>query len=290
MNALYCGVTGTGKTAIIRKFITKLPSQYFSTIFVMLSARTHCNETQDIIDSKLQKRTKGVFGPELGKKCTIFVDDLNMPEPEVFGAQPPLEILRLVLDKQGWYDRTTCKYKHLQDLIMVAAMNPPTGGRNPVTPRLLRHFNLIYATEFSDEVLTSIFVSMMEIGLNFHPQQVKMASKGLAVASIELYKLICHELPPTPAKFHYTFNLRDITNVFRGILGCTAQKLKNVDILYRLWIHEFLRVFSDRLIDVGDKQTFDELLKGVLHKSLKARYTNLCPDGEPLFCGFIGDH
>lgn len=87
----------------------------------------------------------------------IFVDDLNMPKLDRYGSQPPVELLRQYQDFGGVYDREKLFWKQIVDVTLCAACAPPGGGRNPVTPRMLRHFSMFCLPTPSDISLKGIF-------------------------------------------------------------------------------------------------------------------------------------
>ncbi len=96
-------------------------------------------------------------GAPPGKRIVIFVDDLNMPKLDTYGSQPPVELLRQYQDFRGFYDREKLFWKDIKDVTISAACAPPGGGRNPITPRMIRHFAMFSLPPPSDISLRGIF-------------------------------------------------------------------------------------------------------------------------------------
>jgi dynein heavy chain, axonemal len=270
MAFLLVGPTGTGKTVYINNhLLSGLSPDRFAVISLGFSAQTTAAQTQEIIDAKLDKRRKGVYGPPAGKTCLVFVDDLNMPTKETYGAQPPIEILRQYMDFDGWYDNKEKTFRHIIDMMYVCAMGPPGGGRTFITPRFTRWFNVISVTEFDGEAMTGIFDSIMKFQYDKKgtPGVIKSLKENMIKSTMQIYDAALSNLLPTPLKSHYLFNLRDFARVVFGVLMADTESMTEGQQGVRLWVHEILRVFYDRLTDDKDRSWLIEFIRDTLKKN-----------------------
>ncbi len=221
-------------------FLFSKREKNISTIFLNFSAKTKPKETQFAIEAKLNKKGKTLFGARPNETIAIFIDDVNMPEIEKEGAQPTIELLRHFIDYQGFYDRQKLFWKQVVDTTMIGCGATPSGGRNKLNPRYVRHHMVLCLPEPSDNNLKKIFGSILKGFLNAwsFSESVKKISDGIVLSTLEFYKQIRKELLPIPSKFHYLFNLRDISKVFQGILQCSVDYANSSEKMLALWAHE----------------------------------------------------
>ena len=85
----------------------------------------------------------------------------------------------------------------------------------------------------------------------------------LIAGTIQLYMCIIRDssFNPSAKKFHYQFNLRELSKVCEGIMQADPSNYRmSKQKIVRIWIHEVKRVFQDRLVFEEDISKFNEYL------------------------------
>ncbi|XP_061632559.1 dynein axonemal heavy chain 11 isoform X3 [Phyllopteryx taeniolatus] len=260
------GNAGVGKTALVRNKLndlpescttTKVPFNYYTTSLVL----------QETLERQLEKRAGRSYSPAGSKRLVYFIDDMNMPAVDPYGTVQPHALIRQHLDYGHWYDRQKLSLKEIHNTQYVACMNPTAGSFN-INPRLQRHFS-VFAVNFpSAEALMSIFGQILSCHLTQYHFSLPVQKSIAAVvqAAVTLHHKMELSFLPTAIKFHYTFNMRDMSNIFQGVLFAQPENVENSTDLALLWLHESCRVYSDRLLDVKDLQLFRKLQMETVHE------------------------
>ncbi|XP_076854099.1 dynein axonemal heavy chain 10 [Brachyhypopomus gauderio] len=264
------GESGTSKTATTQNFLSSLNSDTTLVLTINFSSRTTSMDLQRTLEASVEKRTKDTYGPPMGKRLLVFIDDLNMPRVDDYGTQQPIALLKLLLDRGGMYDRgKELNCKQLKDLSFMAAMGEAGGGRNEVDPRFISLFCVFNIPFPKEETLHLIYSSILKGHTRPFEESLQNICDQLTFCTLELYKTIIKELPPTPSKFHYIFNLRDLSRVYHGLTLTSAERFLTVSQFVRVWRNECLRVFHDRLVDETDKTLVQGHIRSLIEEHFR---------------------
>lgn len=280
---LVVGAEGTAKTSTQIMFLAGQDPNSMLTKRINFSSATTPGLAQYSIEAELDKRGGKNFGPPNGKKMTIFFDDVSMPEVNKWGDQTTLELVRLVIEHGGFYFLDKDKrgdFKTCEDLQYLAAMQHPGGGKNDIPNRLKRNFFIFNLVLPSITSINDIYGKMLDgcfTSQDFDQSTLDVVGK-LTSATIRVWRVMKSKMLPTPSKFHYVFNMRDLSRVFQGILFTPKESIIDGGLrvkeglikdfspqkmLLGIWKHECDRVFSDKLATMKDKESYDGFIADI---------------------------
>jgi len=240
---------------------------------LLFSATTTAEQAQKDMQSQLVRRRRGHFSPPPGRRAVVFVDDVNMPAPEEYGAQPPIELLRQLLDEGGLYTREHQHWAVFDEATMACSAAPAGGGRHVLSQRFTRHFASLVVPPASDATLRSLYSSVLQAHLEPFSGDVRAVAGTVVAATAGVYFKCQTDLLPTPAKTHYVFTLRDVSRVFQGLCIVGPAQVRDVPTMVRLWVHESMRVFHDRLVTDTDRRWLQSQLVGAVNRHFRLPWT-----------------
>lgn len=262
---LLCGPPGSGKTMTLFSALRKLPNM--ETVGLNFSSAT----TPDLLVKTLEQYCdykKSVSGitmapKQIGRWLVVFCDEINLPAPDKYGTQRVISFMRQLVEHGGFWRASSKQWVSLDRIQFVGACNPPTdAGRTPLGLRFLRHAPLVMVDYPGEVSLMQIYGTFNNAILKIIPT-LRGYSDALTQAMIQLYMESQRRFTPD-IQPHYVYSPRELTRWVRAVYE-SIKPLETLSLegLVRIWAHEALRLFSDRLVSDEERQWTDEAVNRI---------------------------
>jgi dynein heavy chain 1 len=289
---ILCGPPGSGKTMTLFSALRKSPnldviglnfSKATTPGLLIKSLEQHCEYKKTINGTVLSPS-------QIGRWLVVFCDEINLPATDKYGTQRVISLLRQMIEERGFWKEDEKKWVSLSHIQFVGACNPPRdAGRNPLNLRFLRHCAVALVDYPGETSLHQIYHSFISAILTCVPS-LKGYADDLTKAMIELYldsqKKFTAEKSP-----HYIYSPRELTRWCRGIYEA-IKPLEELSIegLVRIWAHEALRLFHDRLMRDDERAWTKNLVRQVASKFFLNADLNRALKSPILYSNWLSKH
>ncbi|PNJ26279.1 DYNC1H1 isoform 3 [Pongo abelii] len=263
-----CGPPGSGKTMTLFSALRALPDM--EVVGLNFSSATTPELLLKTFDHYCEyRRTPNgvVLAPvQLGKWLVLFCDEINLPDMDKYGTQRVISFIRQMVEHGGFYRTSDQTWVKLERIQFVGACNPPTDpGRKPLSHRFLRHVPVVYVDYPGPASLTQIYGTFNRAMLRLIPS-LRTYAEPLTAAMVEFYTM-SQERFTQDTQPHYIYSPREMTRWVRGIFEALRPlETLPVEGLIRIWAHEALRLFQDRLVEDEERRWTDENIDTVALK------------------------
>ena len=268
---ILCGPPGSGKTMTLTSVLQSMQG------IVLASLNFSSRTTPEIIMKTFSqycsyvRRGKDIVlepSESLGAQSwlVIFCDEINLPENDSYGTQRVIMFMRQLVEQGGFWrdDNIWIKINRIQ---FVGACNPPTdAGREVMSQRFLRHAPLLLVDFPARDSLMQIYSTFNGGMMKLFPN-LKGETEALTEAMVEVYSDIQSKFTPE-IQPQYFYSPRELSRWVRGMYESVVHMDQGLtrEELVRIWAHEALRLFCDRMIEETERNWCEEKINQVARR------------------------
>lgn len=286
---MLCGPPGSGKTMTLFSALRKLPDM--EVVGLNFSSATQPDLVIKTFEQycEYKKTLNGmVLSPtQLGRWLVIFCDEMNLPAPDKYGTQRAISFLRQLVEQNGFWRTSDRVWVSLERIQFVGACNPPEDvGRHPMGGRFLRHAPVVMVDYPGEVSLTQIYGTFNNAVLKVVPS-LRGFADSMTRAMVEFYLKSQTRFTPD-IQPHYVYSPRELTRWVRGIYEAIAP-LEHLSLegLIRIWAHEALRLFQDRLVDPDERVWTSDVVRQTALEHFPTADINQALQGPILFSNWL---
>lgn len=255
-----CGPPGSGKSMTITSCLksiddVEIVSLNFSSAttpdLILKTFNQYCNYQKTPNGAILKPKQDNIW-------LCIFCDEINLPEQDQYGTQCVISFIRQLVEQNGFWKPKESIWVTLERIQFIGACNPPTDpGRVPLTKRFLTHTAILFVDFPDTESLMQIYSTFNRALLSLQ-LPLKSLADNLTKAMVQFY--IDNQEHFTPdMRSHYIYSPRELSRWTRALYEVlSVRDNMSIEDLVRLFIHESLRLFYDRLVTEEEREWCDK--------------------------------
>lgn len=289
---ILCGPPGSGKTMTLTSVLEGLPDYILAPLsfssgtspdIILKTFAQYC-EVVDSPDGLVLQPNRSSYRDS--QWLVIFADEINLPAADPYGTQRVISFIRQLSEANGYWN-ADCKWVHLRRIQFVGACNPPTdAGRTDMSLRFLRRSPVLFVDYPSELALKQIYRTFNSALLRLHPN-LKGYADPLNDAMVGLYMMNKEKFSPDIAP-QYIYSPRELSRWVRAMYEAIEPlDSLSAEELVRLWGHEGLRLFSDRLIEPEDRHWCGEAVDLMAAKSFPGVDTSVALQRPILYSAWL---